>query len=381
MSGPFCSMMLADMRADVVKIEPPGKGDYVRSQGNIVNGLSWYFAAFNRNKRSVSLDLRKAVGVKVLERLLATADILTENFRPGVLDEMGLTKTRLSKINPDLIVVSVNGYGSEGPYRDRPAFDFIAQAMSGLMACNGTTETGPLRCAPPLTDLIAGVYAAVGAIAALCGRDNGRPAQRVESSMMMGMLSMLAYLSATQLATGQAPPQTGNDHPVSAPYGLFDCADGQIAIAPSNNPILKRFLDELGIAHLLEDPRFASNEQRLLHREAINGYVTEALRTDTQAVWLKRLNDAGVPAGKVQSLAEALYDPQVAAQDMVLDVDHPGHGNVRMTGFPVKFSETPLRVRRPAPDLGADTRDVLREAGYSEAEIAALRADKAIEVL
>ena len=378
LSGPFCSMLLGDLGADVVKIESPGKGDHVRGQGAIIDGLSWYFASFNRNKRSLTLDLRSDQGRGVLERLLARADILTENFRPGVLDEMGLTETRLREINPDLIVVSVNGYGSTGPYRDRPAFDFIAQAMSGFMASNGTTETGPLRAAPPLTDLIAGLYAALGAVAALRGRERGGPGQRVEASMMMGMLSMLAYISAAQLATGRAPAPTGNDHPIASPYGLFHAADGDVAVAPSTAPILKRFLDAVGLGQLLSDARFDTNEKRVERRAELNALIDAAMQGETQAHWIDRLNAAGVPCGRVQTLAEVMDDPQVTAQEMVLSVEHPGHGDVRMTGFPVKLSATPCRLRVPARDLGADTNAVLAEAGYSPKEIADLREAKVL---
>ncbi|RMH49405.1 MAG: CoA transferase [Alphaproteobacteria bacterium] len=374
LAGPFCSMLLGDLGAEVIKIEPPGQGDHVRGQGAIIDGLSWYFASFNRNKRSLTLDLRRPEGMAVLERLLARADILTENFRPGVLDRMGLTEARLREINPDLIVVSVNGYGSTGPYRDRPAFDFIAQAMSGFMATNGTRETGPLRTGAPLTDLIAGLYAALAAVAALRGRERGGPAQRVEASMMMGIISMLAYLSAAQLATGKTPEPTGNDHPVASPYGLFHCADGPIAVAPSTLPILRRFLREIGLEWMLDDPRYDSNDKRVARRAEVNALVNAALKADTQESWIARLNAAGVPCGKVQSLAEALADPQVAAQEMVLEVPHPGHGVVRMTGFPMKFSATPLRVRRPAPDLGAHTREILAEIGLTPAEIDRLAA-------
>lgn len=371
LSGPFCSMILGDLGAEVVKIETPG-GDPVRKQGHRVDGLSWYFAGFNRNKTSVELDLRNPEGVAVLERLLAGADILTENFRPGILERMGLTEERLRQINPELIVVSVNGYGSDGPYADRPAFDFIAQAMSGYMATNGTPDTGPLRTAPPITDVVAGLYAALGAVAALRGRENGGPAQRVEASMMMSMMSMLAYLTSNALATGRDPVPTGNDHPIASPYGLFRASDGDIAVAPSTDRIVEKFLGELGLGHLLTDPRFASNEVRLRHRAELNALINEALAHDTQEGWITRLNAAGVPSGRVQSVTEALADPQVTAQDMVLRVPHEGRGEVGMIGFPVKFSKTPLQVRHPTPELGAGGRDALRTAGFGEAEIDAL---------
>lgn len=375
LAGPFCSMILGDLGADVVKIETPGEGDHVREQGEIVDGLSWYFAAFNRNKRSVTLDLRSVAGKAVLSRLLETADVLVENYRPGVLDEMGFTAERLAEINPRLVVASVNGYGSVGPYADRPAFDFIAQAMSGFMAVNGTPETGPLRAAPPVTDLVAGLYAALGAVAALRTRDRDGGGQRVEASMMMGMLSLMAYLSAAQLATGRVPEPSGNDHPIAAPYGLFRCADGAVAVAPSTTRILTRFLGQLGLAHLVEDPRYDTVAKRRERRAELNAMIDAVMSRETVDDWIARLNAAGVPCGKVQSLAEVMEDPQVRHQEMVLDVPHPGHGTVRMTGFPVKLSETPCTVRRPAPDLGAATEEVLAEAGYSAEEIAALRAD------
>ena len=348
LSGPFCSMLLGDLGADVIKIESLD-GDPVRRQGAKVEGLSWYFAGFNRNKRSLALDIRCEAGFAVLERLLADADILTENYRPGVLEKMGLGPARLRELNPRLIVASVNGYGSEGPYADRPAFDFIAQAMSGYMATNGTPETGPMRTAPPLTDLICGLYGALGAVSALHARDRGSTARDVEASMMMSMMSMLAYLSSNALATGRDPVPTGNDHPIASPYGLFRAADGDIAVAPSTEAIVRRFLGELGIADALDDPRFADNAARLENRAALNAMIDAALAHETQENWIARLNAAGVPCGKIQSLTEALADPQVAAQEMVLTVPHPGRGDVRMTGFPLKFDATPLRVRHPAP--------------------------------
>jgi len=372
LSGPFCSMLLGDLGADVIKIEGP-EGDHVRKQGAIVEGMSWYFASFNRNKRSMILDLRSDEGKAVLHRLVAGADVLVENFRPGVLDKLGLGEADRERLNPRLVVASVNGYGSTGPYAERPAFDFIAQAMSGFMSVNGTPESGPLRCAPPITDLVAGLYAAFGVLAALRVRDRDGRGQAVEASMMMGMMSMMAYLSASQLATGATPPPTGNDHPVASPYGLFRAADGGVAVAPSTEPILRRFMRTIGLEPLLEEPRFSTNAQRVINRAALNALIDEAMSGETQAAWIARLNAAGVPCGRVQTLAEVIDDPQVAAQEMVLDVPHPGHGTVRMTGFPVKLSKTPCRIGRPAPDLGADTDAVLGEAGYSKAEIARLR--------
>jgi crotonobetainyl-CoA:carnitine CoA-transferase CaiB-like acyl-CoA transferase len=369
LSGPFCSMLLGDLGADVIKVETPGEGDHVRKQGAIVNGMSWYFAGFNRNKRSMTLDLKSKEGKEILGRLLAEADVLVENFRPGVLDKLGFSRDALRAINPRLVVGSVNGYGSTGPYSDRPAFDFIAQAMSGFMSVNGSAQTGPLRSAPPLTDLIAGLYTAFGILAALRVRDRDGMGQHVEASMVNSMISMMAYLSAAQLATGETPPPTGNDHPVASPYGLFHAADGSIAVAPATDPILRRFMHTINLSELLDDERFNTNAKRVKRRAELNALIDEKMRRDTQERWITKLNAAGVPCGRVQSLQAVFEDPQVLHQEMVITVDHPGHGAVKMTGFPVKLSVTPCRVNRPAPDLGADTEAVLREAGYSQTDI------------
>jgi crotonobetainyl-CoA:carnitine CoA-transferase CaiB-like acyl-CoA transferase len=378
LSGPFCTMLLADMGADVIKIEAPGKGDPVRDQGARVEGLSWYFASFNRNKRSIALDLRQAEGKALLERLITSAQVLVENFRPGVLAEMGFDDARLAELNPRLVVASVNGYGSTGPYVDRPSFDFIAQAMSGFMSATGEPGGAPMRAAPPITDLIAGLYCAFGIVNALRAAERGGVGQKVEASMVNGMLSMLAYLASEYFATGKNTERTGNDHPIAAPYGLFRARDGDIAVAPATIDIYRKFFIEIGLEKELSDPRFATPEGRRAHRAALNALVNERLATDTQDAWIARLNGAGIPAGKVMSIAEVFDDAQVKAQDMTLDVPHPGHGTVRMVGFPVKMSATPCRLTRPAPEVGEHTADVLAEQGLDAAEIERLRRARVI---
>jgi CoA:oxalate CoA-transferase len=368
LSGPFCTMILADMGADVVKIEDPNEGDPIRNIGAGHDGISWYFAAFNRNKRSLALDVKSAEGRQTLLRLLAHADVLVENYRPGVLARMGLDQATLDSVNPRLVVASINGYGSTGPYADRPAFDFVIQAMSGFMTVNGHADAGPVRCAPPITDLIAGLYGAFGVVSALRARDLTGEGQRVESAMMSTMISMFAFLASDYLATGRLPVKTGNDHPIASPYGLFTASDGEIAVAPSTDAILRRLLSVLGIEEILELPRFSSNEQRLVHRSELNQLINERLRTDTQANWIARLNAAGVPCGKVQDIGQALADPQMVAQEMVIEVDHPGHGPVKMLGFPVKLSKTPCVVRHPAPGHGEHTAEILAELAAAEAK-------------
>jgi crotonobetainyl-CoA:carnitine CoA-transferase CaiB-like acyl-CoA transferase len=369
LSGPFCTMLLGDMGADVVKVET-GEGDQVRQAGAKKHDVSWYFASFNRNKRSLRLDLKKPEGKAVLARLIGNADVLVENFRPGVLAEMGFDAARLEALNPRLVTASINGYGSSGPYVDRPAFDFIAQAMSGFMATTGEPGGAPMRTALPITDLIAGLYCAFGIVNALRARDLTGKGQRVESAMVNGTVSMLAYLASEYLATGKEPERTGNDHPIIAPYSLFRTKDGDIAVAPATKETLDRFLGALGLAELLTRPEYDTPEKRHRRRDELRGPIEAVLAGDTQARWIERLNAAGVPCGKVQKVSEVMDDPQIRAQDMVIDVDHPGRGPVRMVGFPVKLSATPARVRRPSPRLGEHSREVLAEAGYSIDEIA-----------
>ena len=359
LAGPFCTLMLADMGAEVIKVESPDSGDPVRRQGAIKEGISWYFAQFNRNKKSVVLDLYTDEGKKTLTKLLSTADVLVDNYRPGVLTKMGFSKERLEEINPRLIQASVNGYGSSGPYVNRPSFDFIAQAMSGFMSVNGAPDSDPQRAAPPMSDLIAGLYCAFGVVTALQARERTGRGQRVESSLTGGLVSMMAYLSAEYFATGEIPQRTGNYHPIVSPYGLFQARDGMVAVAPSTDTFVRRFLRALVLEHLLDDVRFQTNEDRMTNRDVLADIINEVTSLRTVDHWIKVINDAGCPCGRVMDLAEVFSDPQVLSQEMVLDQVHPGHGTVRMTGFPVKLSQTPAKLRRPAPDLGADTEAIL----------------------
>jgi crotonobetainyl-CoA:carnitine CoA-transferase CaiB-like acyl-CoA transferase len=373
-AGPFCTQLLADLGAEGIKVEAPGRGDPVRGQGAIKDGLSWYYVQFNRNKKSLTLDLYTDQGKAVLADLIRRADVLVENYRPGVLAKMGFDAVRLEALNPALIVGSVNGYGSTGPYALRPAFDFIAQAMSGFMSVGGPPGE-PMRAGPPIADLVAGLYAALGILAALVARGGpgSGPGQHVEASLTGGLISMLAYFSAQHFATGQLPERTGNDHPVVYPYGLFRAADGEVAIAPSTQVHVRRLLETLGLAELLDDPAFADNDARMRNRERLRPLIDARIGTATVETWIERLNRAGVPCGRVMNLAEVFSDPQVRAQEMVLEVEHPGQGRVLMTGFPVKLSATPARIRRPAPGLGEHTEAVLAELGYDAARRAALR--------
>ena len=374
LSGPFCTLLLADMGAEVIKVEPPG-GDPLRAQGVIVEGLSWYFAAFNRNKRSIVLNLRSAAGKEALRRLIATTDVVVDNFRPGVMADLGLDWPQLSALRPGVVHTSVTGFGERGPYADRPAFDFIAQAMSGFMSCNGTLDTGPMRSGAPISDLVAGLYAALGTVAALYRRTQTGQGERVGVAMVDGLLSLGAFLTANFLATEQLPVPTGNDHALVAPYGLFTAQDGEIAIAPSNDGVYAKFLQALELEALLTHPDFRTNDLRVQHRTAINALINARIAQAPKAYWIETLNAAGVPCGVVMNLADVFADPQTLSQEMVMTVPHTGHGAVKMTGFPLKFHEAPCTVRYPVPELGAHTASVLRALGYSAPEITMLSQD------
>jgi CoA:oxalate CoA-transferase len=360
-SGPFCTQLLADLGAEVIKIETP-EGDPLRAQGESVAGLSWYFAGYNRNKRSVMLDLRAPEGRAALERLIEGADVLVDNFRPGVLAAMGLDAARLAALRPDLVHVSITGFGADGPIADRPAFDFIAQAMSGFMSVTGTEAGGPMRAGPPISDLVAGLYGALAVCAALVRRGRGGGGERAHVALTDALMSFLSFFAADFLATGRLPQRTGNDHPLVAPYGLFPAADGEIAIAPSNDAVYARLLAALDLQALADHPDFASNALRVRHRARINALVGAKTALMPRAHWIDRLNAAGVPCGLVLNLAEAFAQPQAIHQQMVLECDHPGHGPVRMLGFPIKFADAPCRLRRPAPALGEANAELLGAA-------------------
>lgn len=378
LAGPFCSMFLADLGAEVIKIEDPGDGDPIRAQGEQRNGFSLYFASFNRNKRSVTLDLRSDSGKSVLRKLIASADVLVENYRPGVLDRMGFDRATLQSIRPDLIVCHVTGFGLDGPYAERPAFDFIAQAMSGLMSVTGEADGAPMRAGPPISDLVAGSYAAMGVLAALIRRGRTGQGEEVSTSLTDGMISMLAFMATNHFATGKVPQRNGNDHGLVAPYGLFDAADGQVAIAPSNDGVYFKLLSALGLEQLREHPDFRTNRDRFERRAQINAEINRVIGTRGIDHWVSVLNAAGVPCGKVLDIGQVFEDPQVRHQQMRLTIDDPRHGPLDVLGFPIKFSDDPCRIHRMPPDLGEDTNSVLAELGYDTAAIAALRAARVV---
>ena len=378
LSGPFCTMILADFGCEVIKVEAPG-GDPSRVAGIFPQGKeNPYFVNLNRNKRSMVVNLKKEEGRQLILKMVEWADVLVENFRPGVMERLGLGYEALKEVNPRLVYAAVSGFGKTGPYKDRPAFDFIAQAMSGFMSLNGSQDMEPLRTGIPITDTIAGLYAAFGILAALRERDVSGQGREVQSAMVDGIMSMFTFASAAYFATGELPPRNGNDHMVVSPYGLFQAADDTIAIAPSTEKNWLALCKTLGRDDLPADPRFDSQERRRRNRAEINQIVADELKKKTRAEWIEILNNAGVPCGPVNNLEQAFSDPQVLHQEMVLESEQPG-GVVKMPGFPVKISDTPAKLRRPSPELGGQTLEVLTEMGYLEQEIDTLFEKEVVE--
>ena len=377
-SGPFCTMMLADFGAEVIKVESFG-GDPSRVTGITGKGENPYFVNLNRSKRSIVINLKTENGRGIIHRMVKWSDILVENFRPGVMDRLGLGYEQLKMINPRLIYAAVSGFGKTGPYKERPAFDFIAQAVSGFMSLNGDEDTGPLRVGIPISDTIAGLYTAFGILTALQVRNRTGEGQEVQCAMVDGLISMYTFASGAFFATNELPPRNGNDHMVVSPYGLYHASDGSIAIAPSTHQTWLSLCKCIEMEELNTDPRFDTAEKRRRNRAAINEIVGAQILKKTKAQWIDILNSAGVPCGPINNLRDVFADPQVLHQEMLIDSPQPT-GPVKMPGFPVKMSRAPARVHRPSPQLGGNTTEVLEEIGYGNAEINSLLQDKIVKI-
>ena len=377
MAGPVCGLMLADMGADVIKVEKLPDGDDTRRMlPPAIAGESAAFMILNRNKRGTCINLKKPGGKAVLEKLLASADVVIENYRPGTMERLGLGYDALRKKNPGLIYCQVTGFGRTGPYADRAGFDLIAQGLSGIMSVTGE-DAGrpPVKAGPPITDISAGILAAMAVLAAYIHRLKTGEGQRVDTSLLEAGVTTTYWQSAICLATGDSPGAIGTAHPLSAPYQAFPTRDGWINVGAANQANWRRLVEVLETPELAEDGRFLDNAARMKNLPALISLLSARLRTRTTADWMARLEAAGVPAGPVLSIGEMLKDPQVLARAMVVDVQHSRLGKMKTLGTPVKFSATPGSVNRGAPLLGEHTREILGEYGYTNAEIEGLIAN------
>jgi crotonobetainyl-CoA:carnitine CoA-transferase CaiB-like acyl-CoA transferase len=380
MAGPTCTMMLADMGAEVIKVERSPSGDDTRlSIPPKIGDQAASFMMMNRNKRGIVLDLKKEGGAAVLRRLISDADVLVENFGPDVMERLGFGYEGVKSSNPGLIYCSLSGFGRTGPYRHRRGFDLVAQAMSGIMTFTGDgPDSPPAKCGPPISDITAGILAALGIVSAYSHRLKTGEGQWVETSLFEAALVQTYWQSAIALATGEAPRAMGSAHPLNAPYQAFQAADGWIVVGGANQKNFARMLEALGAPELVSDPRFAANAGRMANLPALEAELADRFRTKPAAHWLELLENAGVPCGPVNDMLQALSDPQTVAREMVVEVQHPTAGPVQALGLPIKFSATPGEIRKAAPLLGEDTRAVLRELGFSEDEIAAFEADGSV---
>jgi crotonobetainyl-CoA:carnitine CoA-transferase CaiB-like acyl-CoA transferase len=382
MAGPACSMMLADMGADVIKVEKiPGGEDARRMVPPTVADESAAFLIMNRNKRGIALNLKTEKGRGVLTRLLMDADVLIENYRRGTMEKMGFSYEALHALNSKLIYCSISGFGRTGPYADRGGFDLVAQGMSGLMSITGERPgCPPVKAGAPVTDITAGILACVGVLAALHARESRGQGQMVDTSLFEAGIIHTYWHSAICFATGQAPGPMGSAHPLNAPYQAFPASDGWITVGAANQENWLRLLEALGAPELRDDPRFVNNAGRMRNLSALTAELTPLFQRRTVAEWQRRLEEAGVPSGPVLDIAQMHADPQALAREMIVETTHPTAGKVKAIGLPIKFSETPGSVRRAAPLLGQHTREVLREHGFSDPEIDQMAAQGVIQM-
>jgi crotonobetainyl-CoA:carnitine CoA-transferase CaiB-like acyl-CoA transferase len=371
MAGPVCGLMLADMGADVIKVEKvPGGDDTRRTLPPDVDGVSAAFLMMNRNKRGIALNLKTTSGLEIARRLLADADVAIENYRKGTMERLGLGYEQVSAFNPGIIYAELSGFGRTGPYAERAGFDLIAQGMSGIMSITGEGPgRPPTKCGPPLSDITAGILAAMGVLGAYVHRQKTGQGQRVDTSLFEAAITQTYWQSAMTFATGISPGALGSAHPLSAPYQAFQASDGWFTVGAANQTNWLRLLEALERPELQDDPRFADDPRRMANIDALVAVLSDIFKRHPLAHWLERLERAGVPAGPVLDIAGMQADPQALARGMVTDAPHTRLGPVKTLGHPLHYSATPAEITRGAPLLGEHTREVLAELGFSASEV------------
>jgi len=379
LAGPFCTMVLSDYGAEVIKVEQPGVGDGTRQWGPPwVAGESAYFLSVNRNKKSLTLNLKAEKGRNIIKQLVADSDILIENFKPGSMQRMGLDYESLSQDNPGLIYCSISGYGQTGPYRERPGYDFMIQAQGGIMSVTGPAEGEPHKVGVAIVDITAGLFAASAILSALHHRQRTGEGQYIDVALLDSQVAWLANVAHNYFATGQQPERFGNAHPNIVPYETFPTADGHIALAVGSDGQYRHFCDVVERSDLWQDERFQTNAGRVENRKILIPLLKELFQTRTSAEWIDLLVEAGIPVGPINDIPAILKDPHIAARQMVQEIDHATAGTIQLLGPVAKMSKTPAQIQHAPPTLGADTESVLKSLGYERQEIEVLRKDGVI---
>jgi formyl-CoA transferase len=369
MAGPYCGMLLADMGAEVVKIENPKVGDYTRESGPFVNGESSGFLALNRNKRSLALNLKDPRGKQIFLDLAKRADVILENFRPGTMRDLGLDYETIRTLNPGIVYASASGFGQTGPYSQRPGLDLIAQGMSGLMSITGEEGGPPVKVGVPLCDLTCALFVAYSILSALIARGRDGEGQAIDVSLMEAGAALEIWETSGYFATGIVPERLGSAHRVNAPYQAFRTSDGYVTIGATSANNWAAFCAEIGLEHLMADPRFASVASRKQHEKELAALIEAVTVTDTSDAWYRRLEAVGVPCGVLNDIGQMVADPHLAARGFIVEMEHPVAGRVKATGSPAHLSGTPVERFEPAPLLGQHTERYLRELGLSAEEI------------
>ena len=379
LAGPYGSMLLADMGAEVIKIEVPGRGDDSRGWGPpFIKGEAAYFLSINRNKKSLTLNLKNEKALKIALKLIKNADVVFETNRPGTMKRLRLDYKAVRRVKPDIIYCSLSGFGQTGPYSNRPGYDQVIQGYGGIMGLTGEADGPPMTVGIAVTDIATGMFAVTGILAALYHREKTGEGQYIDASMLDGQVSWLTYQAGRYLASGEVPRRTGSVHPLIAPDQPFKTKDGFINIVAGNNNLWKKFCKAAGLQDIAEDPRFTTNAMRVENCSDMAAAISKIIATKTVDEWLDILNNAGVPCGPINTVDRILSDPHVLARDMLVEIDHPRCGKIKVTGFPVKFSKTPAKTASAPPTLGQHNEEIFKKLGFSGKDIKQMKEDKII---
>ncbi|MHA2282226.1 MAG: CaiB/BaiF CoA transferase family protein [Promethearchaeota archaeon] len=379
LAGPYCTMMLADMGAEVIKLEMPERGDDSRAWGPpFKEGESAYFMSINRNKKSMTLNLKKEKAIEVIHKLIEKSDILLENFRPGTMERLKLSYKDVKRINPKIIYCSISGFGQDGPYRLLPGMDQVLQGMGGLMSITGEPEGPPIKVGVAVADIAGGMFAAYGIMVALFNREKTGKGQKIDNSLLDNQIAWLTYRAGSFFMSGEIPKPLGSGHPVIVPYQAFKAKDSYFNLAVGNDQLWEKFCKAVGLEDIIKDPKYATNSMRVENRQELEKVIQELISTKDAEVWLNILNDAGVPCGPIYTMDKLFSDPQVLHRKMVQELDHPTVGTIKVTGIPIKLSDTPGEILTAPPVLGQHTKDILKELGYNKNDIQAMYQEKII---